>query len=134
MPIKITYEKIAQLRDPLPGRSGPISRLADADLNTSFANRIQISRFLKPVTEAIREYEKSFLELLQKYGKSQGSGNFEISADNLGPYQDELKELLSIEIELGTLPLPQKVLESTALTPRDLSLLEDSGLILLGVG
>jgi hypothetical protein len=131
--IKTTFGQLAILRAPQPGQIGigTLTRLATIGVETKFAHRIQISRFLRPVVEVIQAYEKSFMELVQSHSDKISSGNFKLRDAERITYEDELLALHNVEVEVAVLPLPQSVLESSPLTPQDLMLLEDAGLVVL---
>jgi hypothetical protein len=131
--ISTTFGHLAILRAPQPGQIGvgTLSRLATIGAETKFAHRIQVSRFLRPVIETVQAYEKSFTELVQNHADKISAGNFKIRETERATYEDELRSLHDIVVEVAVLPLPQSVLESSSLTPQDLMLLEDAGLVKL---
>ena len=131
--IKTTYGKLADLRD-LPALAGPLTHLNHTDTTTTFANRVQIGRLLKVVVEAIQVYELDYAELVKKHGEPQpGSQTFRIRDTDLDTFRAEDSALRGLEIELTTMPLTEPVLEHTALTPRDINLLDSAGLITISV-
>jgi len=124
--IKTTLGKLAKLRDSgtVPGA---LTKLASADERTTFANRVIITRFLKPMIAELIEYNSALDKLGLKYGKpgpSQG-GQLVVSGDDVRLYQKELDELNKIEVEIQATPLSFKVIETVNLAPGDLLLLED---------
>jgi hypothetical protein len=125
-------EKIAALRE-LPGRLGPLSRLSGTGSDAPFGSRVRITRFLKPVVEAVQEYEKDFNTLVIKHGKEnpQTPNTFVIPPENQKAYTDDLKSLHETEIEIAVIALDVKTVESTSLTPNDIIILEQAGLLVL---
>lgn len=124
--IKTTLGKLAKLRDN-GTNPGPLTKLASADDRTPFANRVIISRFLKPLIAELIEYQITVDKLGLKYGKpspAQG-GQIVISGADFQLYQKELEDLHKVEVEIQAVPLSFKVIETVNLAPGDLLLLED---------
>jgi len=125
--IKTTLGKFAQLQEKgeVPG---PLRKLAEADDRTSFAAKVTISRFLKPIVAELTTYQQSLASLAHKYGRPspEHGGQLVVTGENVAPYRRELEELNKLEIEIpGASPLPEDVVEKVGLTPSDLLLLED---------
>jgi hypothetical protein len=131
--ISTTFGHLAILRAAQPGQIGvgTLTRLATIGVETKFAHRIQISRFLRPVLEVVQSYENSFVELVSKHADKVSSGNYKLRDAERTAYEDELRSLHDVVVEVAVLPLPQSVLEASPLTPQDLILLEDAGLVKL---
>jgi len=131
--ISTTFGHLAILRAVQPGQIGvgTLTRLATVGTETKFHHRIQIGRFLRPIFEVVQSYENSFIELVSKHADKVSSGNFKLRDAERVAYEKELRALHAIEVEVAVLPLPQSVLEASPLTPQDLMLLEDAGLVKL---
>jgi hypothetical protein len=130
--IKVKLEKIAALRE-LPGRIGPLSRLSATGQEAPFGSRVRISRFIKPVVEALQAFEVDFNALVVKHGEPnpQIPNTFNILAAKQQDYNTDLKSLYDTEIEISALPLDTKTVEHTGLTPADIIVLEAAGLLTL---
>lgn len=106
---------------------GPLPKLAGADDGTSFANKLVISRFLKPIYAELVEYDKSVASIGQKYGRPSPDhgGQLVVTGESIAPYQRELSELNAVAVEISASPLTDSVVEKVGLTPSDILLLED---------
>jgi len=125
--IKTTLGKLARLQDTALA-AGPLTKLSSADDRTSFASKITIARFLKPIIAELTAYQQSLASLGQKYGRPspEHAGQLVVTGENVAPYNRDLNELNSVEIEIpGASPLPEDVVDKIGLNPSDILLLED---------
>jgi hypothetical protein len=83
-----------------------LEKLVDKEVSIKVAYRL--SRIIKVLNEELQLFEEQRQKLVQKYGTQQEDapeGSITVSEENLEPFQKDLSELLTAEIDLGCEPM-----------------------------
>ena len=83
-----------------------LEKLVDKEISIKTAYRL--SRIIKVLNEELQHFEEQRQKLVQQYGKQQEDapeGNVTVSEENIEPFQNDLTELLTAEIDLGCEPM-----------------------------
>ena len=139
MPITCKFKDLAGLRD--LGRPGPLTKLNDADDRAcTIVDRMRITRLIKAIMPSLGEYERTYLDLVKKYGvpRSVDGNIYDLPDGTKGKDDDEksrnkkLREEFDAELErlgdtaceINATPLPLETYGKLPLSPRDLLKLE----------
>lgn len=97
--MKITISEI------LNGRP-VLEKLVDKEISIKTAYRL--SRIIKVLNEELQHFEEQRQKLVQQYGEQQEDapeGNVVVLEENMEPFQKDLAELLTAEIDLNCEPM-----------------------------
>lgn len=79
------------------------------------------AKFSKAIAKEIEEMEEARVELVKKYGKDDGKGNFSVTTENQDTFKEQYDEVLKEEIELPDVQLKIDDLEKSGLTMLDIA-------------
>jgi len=107
-----------------------LSKLAKINLKARPA--FYASKLIKAADAEIQEFNDTRLNLIKKYGEkdengeliTDDKGNCKIMPDSVSTFQQELKELIDVEIELNVDKIKIEDIENIELTPEDMTILE----------
>lgn len=107
-----------------------LQNLAKKELKARLA--LSISRILKNAEGEIQNFNETRMNLIQKYGEKDESGelvttddgNCKILNENMQIFQSELNELLDATIEINANKIPLDALDALDFTPKDMVMLE----------
>jgi hypothetical protein len=83
-----------------------LEKLVEKEVSIKAAYRL--SRIIKVLNGELQLFEEQRQKLVQKYGtqpEDAPEGNIVVSEENLEPFQKDLSELLTAEIDLGCEPM-----------------------------
>ena len=107
-----------------------LQNLAKKELKARLA--LSISRILKNAEGEIQNFNETRMNLIQKYGEKDESGelvttddgNCKIPNENMQIFHSELNELLDATIEINANKIPLDALDALDFTPKDMVMLE----------
>jgi hypothetical protein len=125
MPLSFTLGRLDKIRDTIPGKSGPLSKIANFEDMSSVVDHVRRVRFVKALQTELTEYSKAVATIAQKYGESQqGGAFFTIKPERQAEFAAEKEKLDAETRELLINPLPVSAYEKIPLTAFDLIGLE----------
>jgi hypothetical protein len=128
MPLSFTLGRLDKIRDTVPGKPGPLTKIANFEdnlLESSVVDHVRRVRFVKALQTELVEYSKAMATIAQKYGESQqGGAFFTIKPEKQAEFAAEKEKLDAETRELLINPLPVSAYEKIPLTAFDLIGLE----------
>lgn len=102
-----------------------LEKLVDKEISIKTAYRL--SRIIKELNGELQHFEEQRQKLVHKYGKQQEDapeGNIIVPEENMGPFQEELAELLTAEIDLNCSPMNIEEFGDVKITTSEILLID----------
>lgn len=98
-----------------------LGKIANSSMSVQMGYRFL--KLLKTVDIEMKSLEEQRTKLVHKYGEEK-DGSFQVKKENMKNFMDDMKELMSIEVEVPFDPVPLSTFENIQMTPVEIASIE----------